>query len=152
MREIHHVQRIDSEVPLRALFASIDLNDVTETLKRVERKTDRQDDTKPFNGIVPVESCRKSGDILIEEVEVLKEEQHHANRDDAHQQVPTLLAMIICLLDPDSCEVVDDDRSEQDENIDRDECHVEETTGAQQQQPAKPMWQRKIRAGHDDKE
>jgi hypothetical protein len=67
---------------------------------------------------------RDSIGIVDEKVVVLENKQHHASRDDAHDE-PYLFRSSFCRSDFDAREIVNKYGYEQNENVLRNEEHVE---------------------------
>jgi hypothetical protein len=87
------------------------------------------------------------GKIGIKKIKIFKDEQHTASGEDANDQID-LLSSPLRFLDENSRSVIDGDGQSQNEDVNRDESHIEDTTCRQQKKPAIPMGNDKIESRH----
>jgi hypothetical protein len=78
--------------------------------------------------------------IFIEKIKILKHKKHQAGRYYADDEVG-LSIFGFSVFNPNSGCIINNNGGEQNENVLRNEAHIEKTTGSQQMQPPEPMRQ-----------
>jgi len=86
--------------------------------------------------------------ILVEEVEVFEDEQNQTSGDNTDNEVDFFFPLIR-FFDPDSGDIIDDDRSKKNEYVLRDEVHIENATGNEKMKPPEFVWQHIKEQCHD---
>lgn len=74
--EEHHVQCVDSEVSLRALIPSVDLDRIAHCLESMKGQTDRKQNGEARNCVGPPKEGEHSTDIPVNEVEIFEKGQN----------------------------------------------------------------------------
>src|SRR5687768_5455616 len=124
LREKHHVESVDAEVTLGSLPALVHFDRVRHRLERVKRQADWEDYREERKVVRPVKHLRYRVRVGTEEVEVLEDSEHSDVRNDARDE-PGLSFPALRVLDDYAGHIVDRDREKQDQDVDRDERHVE---------------------------
>ena len=140
LRVIQHIESQIAKVPLRFLMTAIHFDGVTERLKGMKGKPDRQNDRKTLDGIVPADEVGERRQVLIGKVEILEECQHTDVGQDAGDQHPALRSSFK-FFQTQPGKVIHSNGHDQDDDVFGDECHVKIATGSQQEQPAEAVWQ-----------
>ena len=83
LRIEHHVKRIDPKISFCLLAATIHFNHVAQTLKSVERESDRKNDSKQRDRVTQIQETGHRSEVGIEKIEILKKEQKGAQRNHA---------------------------------------------------------------------
>lgn len=92
---------------------------------------------------MPAEHPCQTNEVVGEKVEVLENKENQTGRYDADYEQPAA-GPASCVLQENTCRVVDDDGDSQDEDIRWNKGHVKHATGHQQMERAQPMWQQKV--------
>jgi hypothetical protein len=100
---------------------------------------------------VYVSPVQKLVDVPDKEVVVFEESQHSRVGNDA-QHKEHLSSPAPCLFNENSRRVIHDNGKEQDEDINRDKCAIEDAAGNEQVDPAKAVWQQKEKQDNNGKE
>ena len=74
------------------------------------------------------------GEVGIKKIEIFEDEKDRAGRNNAQDQVP-FPPLPFALLDQKGSRIIDDNGQGQNQNIDRDEGHVKDATGRQEEEP-----------------
>jgi hypothetical protein len=96
---------------------------------------------------------KKLGDprkIGIEKIEIFEDEKYTTGGEDTHDQ-PDLPFSSFRSFDQKTCGIVDCNSQGQNQNIDRDEGHIEGATRHQKKEPAILMGNQEIENGHRGK-
>ena len=125
---IHHVERQITKVTFRLLVPPVYLDGVTERLEGVKRQPNGENDRKIVDGIVPADKVRQRCQVFIGKVEVLEKYQHPDVGQNTGNQHPAFF-LPFKFFQAQSCKVIDGDRHCQNEDIVRDERHVEIAAG-----------------------
>ena len=148
LRVEHDIEGVDPEVPFGGMMSAIDLDRITHGLKGVEGEADGQNDVQERQGKGrPAGLVKQVVDIVYEKIVIFEKRQDADIGDDAHDEEPFAL-FAPGIFDKDAGDIVDDDGKDQDQDIDRDEVHVEYAAGDKQVQPSPFMGQQKIDQGH----
>ena len=129
------------------LVSSIDLDDIAQTLERMEGKADRQDQGEVLDGVIPVKETGHRGEIGIEEIKVFKDEEDRAGRDDTHDEIE-LSPSSLRPFDEEGSRIIDGNGERQHQDIDRDEGHIKDATGRQKKEPPVGMGDQEIEGRH----
>src|SRR5665213_2489697 len=127
LRIKHHIERVDAKVPLGVLLAAIHLDRITHRLKRMERKSDRQKQSKIMHRIVHLEPSGDPSKIRVNKIKVFEKTEHSDICYDTQRKHPLPLGSSGSL-DLNPGDIINDDRERENEDIARDERHVKNTT------------------------
>ena len=83
--------------------------------------------------------CKKI-DVGIDEVEILKNEKHHAGGDNADDK-KSLSSYARTAFNIDGSRVIDGNGSEQNKDVGRYKCHIENAACTEEMHPAELVWQ-----------
>jgi hypothetical protein len=86
LREKHDVSRVNDEIGFGLLIPAVDLYDVAQTLKRMEGKSDWQNDRDHRTRKLPPNQARETHKRSREKIKILKYKEHRAGRDYAQPQ------------------------------------------------------------------
>jgi hypothetical protein len=112
----------------------VNLDHIAQALKGMKRKTNRQNQGEVFNGIIPMKKPGDLGEVGIKKIEIFEDEKDRAGGNNAQDQVP-FSPLPLGLLDQKGSRIIDDNGQGQNQNIDRDEGHVKDATGHQEEEP-----------------
>ena len=73
-------------MPFGFLFAFVNFDYITQTLKYVERKSQRQSYVQKNQRIIPVDELSDSRHVFVEKIEIFEKKQGAEVGDDAHYQ------------------------------------------------------------------
>ncbi len=130
LRKEHDVESVNAEVALRRLPTTVHLYRVAHGLEGMKRKSDRQDERQSPQGVIPAGETRNRCQAITQEIEVFKNHQHPCICHNAQREIP-FAPQTGCPLNQQPREVVDHDGKRQDQNVLRDEVHVEPATCGQ---------------------
>src|SRR4051812_7581932 len=91
LRKKHDIQRVDAEVGLRRLPASVHLDHVAQALEHMKRESQRQRNLQNHQRVMPVDQLGEVRDIGVEEIEVLEEKENADVGKDADEKEELLL-------------------------------------------------------------
>lgn len=94
---------------------------------------------------------QQSSQVIIEKIIVFENSQYSDVGNQADYQIKFSLSSI-CIFQKYSCEIVNYYGKKQNKNIDRHKCHIEITTGREQQCPSEFMRQYKVGRCYENKE
>jgi hypothetical protein len=97
----------------------------------MKTQTDRQCHLQDFNGVIPANQLSQRIGIVDEKVIVLEYKEYQASRNNTQPEQP-LAFFAHSSLQPDACEVVNDNSQKENQNILRNEKHVKNATRNQQ--------------------
>src|ERR1700691_2425594 len=84
LRKEHYIGGIHDKIPRGLLVAAVTLHNITQALKGMKRKPDRQDDRAHRTRQMPAQQVRKPYERTCEKTKILEDEEHRAGRQDAH--------------------------------------------------------------------
>ena len=113
----------------------------------MKREPDRENYSKDRELIWPVKDFCDGVRVSRQEVEVLEDREHSDVSEDAHYQ-PRFSPASFGVFDQNSGGVVYRDRQEQDQDVDRNERHVEVAAREEQPRPSEPVRQDEIDRHH----
>ena len=130
----HDIQCIGPKFPFGFLISSVYLDGIAHGLECVKAQTDRKEDGQIGNRIGAAQGMDECSNVLIDEVVILKDRQY-ANVGYEAPGEEELFSGSLRIFDEYTCIIVNDDREEQDEYVDRLEEHIKKAILIQKGNP-----------------
>ena len=129
-------------MPFRLLVAAIDLDDVAQALKRMEREADGQSDAEDGVRMRQPEMVRQRHQIRTAKVQVFENEKDKAGGNDTGHKAGFLSwNLVFPFFDKNAGRIIYRNGYQQNKDIFWNKPHIKEAAGAQQKEPAPLMRQ-----------
>jgi len=144
LRIEHDIEGVNPEVPFCGIIPPVDLDGIAHCLKSMKGQTDRQYDIQQGQGKRSSgRSMKQFINILDKEIIVFEKSEYADIGDYAHDE-EQFSPSPAGVFNHDACDVIDDNRKNKNQYIDRNEVHVKNATGYEQVEPSEPMGEKEI--------